>query len=88
MSHYFFDLHNDVDALDDEGVELPDLEAAKAHGLREVRQMLQASTMETGKINLCHDIDIRDEDGRIVHVLRFQDAVTVRRGDQVLSEPS
>jgi len=43
MSHYFFDLHNDVDALDDEGVELPDLEAAKAHGLREVREMLQAS---------------------------------------------
>jgi hypothetical protein len=30
MPRYFFHLHNDIDALDEEGVELADLEAARA----------------------------------------------------------
>lgn len=88
MPRYFFDLYNDMDVLDEEGKELPDLEAAKAAGLGEVREMLQASITDTGTINLCHHIDIRDETGRIVHVIHFQDAVTVQRGDEILSKAS
>ena len=87
MPRYFFDLHNDMDAIDDEGVELPDLTAAKAHALGEARTMIQASVAETGRIDLCHQIDIRDETGAVVHLMRFEDAVTIQRGEDILSQP-
>jgi hypothetical protein len=43
MPRYFFDLHNDMDVRDDEGVELPNLNAALLHALHEARTMIQAS---------------------------------------------
>lgn len=87
MPRYFFDLRDDMDVLDEEGKELPDPQSAKAHALTEARQMVQASIAEHGHIDLRHHIDVRDENGTIVSVLHFEDAVTVRRGDQVLSTP-
>jgi hypothetical protein len=80
MPRYFFDLHNDMDAPDDEGRELPDLAAAKAAVLGEVREMLQANIAEHGSIDLRHHIDVRDESGEIVYVMHFEDAVSVQRG--------
>jgi len=88
MPRYFFDLHNDLDALDPEGKELPDLDAAKAHALCEARVMLKASIDDRGHIDLRHYINVRDESGQLVYVMQFENAVTVRRGDQVLSRPS
>ena len=88
MPRFYFDLHNDIDALDPEGTELADFDAALRHALKEARVMIQASVVETGRIDLRHHIDIRDDSGRVVHVLRFEDAVTVQRGAEVLSRPS
>ena len=88
MPRYFFDLHNDVDALDEEGVELRDANAAITHALYEARTMIQASVAETGRIDLRHHIDVRDDAGEILHVLHFEDAVTVQRGTEVLSRAS
>jgi len=87
MPRYFFDLHNDVDVLDPEGKELPDLSAAVAHALLEARTMIQASVADTGRIDLRHHIDVRDESGSIVHVMHFEDAVAVQRGTEFLSRP-
>jgi hypothetical protein len=87
MPRYFFDLHNDVDATDEEGKDLPHLQAAINHALCEARIMIQASVEETGRIDLTHHIDIR-EGNRVVHVMHFEDAVTVQRGDQIVSRPS
>lgn len=85
MAQYFFDLHTDVEAIDPEGVKLPDLDAALAHALREARVMIQASVAETGRIDLRHHIDVRGEDGSILYVLHFEDAVTIQRGPLTLS---
>jgi hypothetical protein len=85
---YYFDLHNDLDALDPEGRQLPSLDAAKADAVREAHTMMQVSVEETGRIDLRHHIDVRDEYGAIVYVLHFEDAVTVQRGNQTLSQPS
>ena len=87
MAQYFFDLHNDIDAIDHEGVDLPDLMAAKLHALDEARTMIQASVAESGRIDLRHYLDVRDETGAVVHVMRFEDAVQIRRGDDILSQP-
>jgi hypothetical protein len=88
MARYFFDLHNDIDAPDEEGRELPSLDAAKAHALLEARVMIQVSVEETGRIDLRHHIDVRDPSGAIVYVLHFEDAVTVQRGNEPISQPS
>ena len=88
MPRYFFDLHNDMDAIDEEGKELPDLNAALAHALTEARTMIQASVAESGRIDLRHHIDVRSEDSEILHVLHFEDAVTVQRGSEILSRAS
>lgn len=87
MPRYFFDLHNGIDAIDDEGEDLPDLQAAIDHALCEARIMIQTSVQETGRIDLRHHIDVR-EGSEIVHVIHFEDAVTVQRGDEILSRPS
>lgn len=76
-----------MEALDDEGRELPNLEAANANALRETIEMIQASIGEHHRIDLQHHIDIRDESGAILFVMHFGDALTVRRGDRVLSRP-
>jgi len=87
VPRYYFDLHNDMDVLDEEGKELPDLRAVQAAALCEVREMALASIADNGELNLCHHIDVRDESGAIVYVMRFEDAVTVKRGGKVLSQP-
>jgi len=85
---YYCDLHNDLDVDDLEGKELPDLNAAIAHALCEALHMIQASVADKGRIDLRHHIDIRSEAGEILYVLHFEDAVTVQRGDEVLSRAS
>jgi len=85
VPHYFFDLHNDLDVEDLEGKELPDLDAALAYALCEARHMIQASIADTGRIDLRHHIDVRSETGEIIYELHFEDAVTVQRGEEILS---
>ena len=76
-----------MDAVDEEGKELADLNAAKANALNEAREMIQASVAESGKIDLRHYIEVRNDTGDRVFRVRFEDAVTVRRGDEILSPP-
>jgi hypothetical protein len=84
MPRYYFDLHNDIDAPDEEGVELMDPSQAHARALKEAREMICASVEEHGRIDLRHHIQIRDETGAIVGVVKFEDAVTfLREGEPV-----
>jgi hypothetical protein len=79
VPHYYFDLHNDIDVIDDEGRDLPDLDAARAHALAEARTMVEASIAESGKVDLRHHMDVRDQSGEVVHSLLFEDAVQFLR---------
>ena len=79
MTRYFFDLHDDFDVIDEEGAELPDLDAARLRSIREVREMACASIKDHGHIDLRHRIDIRTDD-KIVCSVRFEDAVRIKRG--------
>ena len=76
MPHYFFHLYNDIVAMDEEGVDLPDLEAARANGIREAREMM-VETVAEGRINFSHRIDIADETGAVVDSVTFGEAVKV-----------
>ena len=78
MPRYFFHLHNDIDSLDEEGVELPGLEAARAMARRSVQFAAAESVKDEGHLVLDHHIDIADESGAIVETVRFRDVVTVQ----------
>lgn len=82
VPHYFFDLLNDVDAPDPEGKELPDLGAAIDEALKDARELIAASVQQDGTIDLRHHINIRGENGDVLHTLWFDEALTVRRDDQ------
>lgn len=76
MPHYYFHLYNDIVSMDEEGVDLPDLEAARANGIREAREMM-LETVAEGRINFSHRIDIADESGAVVDTVTFAEAVKV-----------
>jgi hypothetical protein len=76
MSRYFFHVHDDVEASDQDGVELPSIEAAKWEALRGARSLAAEQVLE-GRLNLGHSIDVADETGAVVATVTFRDAVAV-----------
>lgn len=85
MPLYFFDLQNDFEARDPEGKELPNLNTAISEALKDARELIGASVQQDGTIDLRHHINIRDDNGDVLHTMWFEDALTVRRGDQTLT---
>lgn len=79
LSRYFFDLYDDLDALDDEGQELPGFEAAEAVGVQNARSIAAEQVLQ-GKLTLWHRIEIVDESGEVVKTIHFADAIAVDPG--------
>jgi len=77
MPLYFFNLYNDVVTMDDEGVELVDNDAARAHGVKEARTMA-ADSVSKGHLTTSHRIEIVDESRNAVGTVRFDEAVDIR----------
>jgi hypothetical protein len=78
MPRYYFHIHNDVEAIDEEGVELLDLKAAQMIALHHARFTAAQSIKDTGRIALDHRIDIADEQGDILDTIYFRDAVAIK----------
>ena len=76
MPRYYFHLYNDITAMDREGKMLPDLDAARANGIKEAREMMM-ETISEGRINLSHRIDIADRKGDVAATVIFGEAVRV-----------
>jgi hypothetical protein len=74
---YYFNLINDVTVIDNEGVELADATAARAHALIEARHMA-ADTVSRGHFTGSHRIDFVDAEREPVGTVRFDEAVEVR----------
>lgn len=75
---YYFDLHNSTSARDEEGQELPDLEAARGEAIRAARELM-GEDIRNGALRLGHRIEIRDESGAETLTVNFGDAVTIER---------
>lgn len=78
MALFYFHLINDVDAPDDEGKELPDLEAAMEHARRLARFTAAENLKADGKIVLSHRIDVEDDAGKVLGTVTFGDVVSVQ----------
>lgn len=80
MPRYFFHLYNRIgEALDPEGRELSDLEAARLVAVEEIRAMLGEEVAQ-GLLDLRGYIEIADEGGQVLDVVRFEEAIEVRHG--------
>jgi hypothetical protein len=76
MQRFFFHLYDDAVAIDEEGQQLPGLDAARECAIVEARHMACAEVLD-GHLNLQHRIDVADETGNVVVRVGFQDAVQV-----------
>jgi uncharacterized protein YggE len=62
VPHYYFHLFDDLDVLDEEGLDLADDIAARVHAVEEARTMA-CEAVQKGYLNLGHRIEIEDESG-------------------------
>ena len=75
MPRFFFHLYDDIVARDEDGLELPDAEAARQEALRAARA-LAAEEVSRGRLVLHHRIEVEAEDGVIARI-SFGDALTI-----------
>ena len=76
MPRYFFDIYNDEDTIDTEGLELADEAAAMARSVIEARE-LAAESVRQGHLVGSHRIEVRDADRQCIGAVRFDEAVTI-----------
>ena len=77
MPRFYFPLHDDGYVPDDEGVELPNLDAARAHAVRCATLTFGELAKDEGRVVLHHRIDIEDERHIVLETVFFRDAVSV-----------
>jgi hypothetical protein len=77
VPRYFFNVYDDEIASDEEGMELPNEQAARLHALHGARGII-AEQVTRGYLVRSHWIDVLDERGELVLKLTFGEAVDVK----------
>jgi hypothetical protein len=78
MPQFFFHIVNDIDVPDSEGQDLDNLAAANLKAIDYARD-LAAAAVRQGRLDLRHRIEIKGEDGDILHTVTFGDAIEVAK---------
>lgn len=85
MPRYFFNLRYgrgpDKLAVDPEGDELPDVEAARQHALQEARSLIAGPPAFAVRDWFACSFEIEDEDARCVLAVPFSDLVPEEDGE-------
>ncbi|MDB5693258.1 MAG: hypothetical protein JWO81_2321 [Alphaproteobacteria bacterium] len=76
MPRFYFHVFNDVVAMDDEGIELADLAAAREQAMDSAREMV-CEAINKGHLNLDHRIEVTDESGAKLMTVSHRDAFTL-----------
>lgn len=75
MRRFYFHVCNGTGFVEDEkGLELPDLEAARAEAIRRARSVM-ASDVQRGMLDLSSFIEIEEEGCKLSETLAFEAAV-------------
>jgi len=77
MPRYYFHLLNDVDAPDEDGVELPDLEAALKYARNNALFTAAETIKEQGHLVRSHRIEVEDAHGTVLATVRFEDVISI-----------
>ena len=76
MPLFYFHVFNDEITIDEEGIELPDLDAARAFAIRSARSLV-CDSVQKGHLNLDHRIEIADESDARKMTVTFREAVVI-----------
>lgn len=76
MPRYYFHVHNDILARDEEGREFPDLAAAREEAISGARDLI-AEDIRRGKVTLSHWIEIQDDAGNRLLTVSYGEAVQI-----------
>ena len=76
MPRFFFNVYDDAAVIDEVGLDLPDLAAARQAAVEEARAVI-SEEVRNGRIDLAHRIEVEDEARRPVLVLPFSAAVEI-----------
>ncbi|HYG30437.1 MAG TPA: hypothetical protein VD887_09500 [Allosphingosinicella sp.] len=78
VPRFFFHVYDDIAVRDEEGLDLPDLAAARRAALSGARSLICAQ-VSSGHLHLGHRLEVEDEAGACVLVLPFGDAIEIMR---------
>jgi hypothetical protein len=78
MPQYFIHVHGEVTAIDCEGMEFVDLEAAQVSSIQGLREII-AEDVKRGVFQVDQHLTIADESGETLVKVTFEDAVKVKR---------
>jgi hypothetical protein len=76
VPHYFFHLYNDLETHDEEGRDLPGIEAARRAAEEDARHMA-AESVRAGRLPLDHFVEVAADDGQPLFRVTFGDVVEV-----------
>jgi hypothetical protein len=76
MPLYFFNVYNDEDTVDEEGQDLPDLDAAREEAIISARALI-CEGVHDGEVTLSHRIEVLDQSRRPALTVTFGDAVRI-----------
>lgn len=79
MPLFFFHIFDDLDLIDEEGIDMTDAAAARVAAVAGARGMM-SEQVKTGHLSLHHRIEVVDEGGGAVLTLPFADAVEIETG--------
>ncbi|WP_420822904.1 DUF6894 family protein [Sphingomonas solaris] len=77
MPHYFFHLYNDLTVSDDEGSDLPGIDAAREYAIKSIRGLI-CEDVHKGCVNLRHRIEVADASGELLLTITYAEVVEVR----------
>jgi hypothetical protein len=77
MGRYYSHVFNDEITIDEEGAELPEIEAARARAIEAARALV-CESVQKGHLNLDHRIEVADENDARVMTVTFREAFTIR----------
>jgi len=78
MPIFHLNVFNNVITLDLDGLERPDLEAAKADAIAGARDLITSDIREGRTVHRSHRIEITDDAGQLLHTVRYGDVVDLQ----------
>lgn len=81
MPRYYLNLFNDVDTIDEEGADFPDLAEARKGAVDAARALIAEHVTKGQPIDLGDRIEVADAAGEVLAVIRFREVVTITDRD-------
>jgi hypothetical protein len=78
MAHYYIHIYDDLDMIDEDGMELRDLAAARYEAIRGARGMMADHLVAGRPLKLFHRVEIADDGGKVLMVIPFREVVTIQ----------